>query len=81
MRLWLRAALAAAVLLPLSTLLASAPPGIELVGIGYVGGNLIDKSGLTGSICQAGNPANCVPKAVLGGFGSALAYTGMTTCS
>jgi hypothetical protein len=36
----------------------------------------LDKSGLNGNICQAGNPANCVPKALFGGFGSALTYTG-----
>src|SRR6185295_11042240 len=28
------------------------------------------------NICQAGAPANCVPKAVFGGFGSDLTYTG-----
>ncbi len=71
-----RWALAATLLLCASSLLASAPPGIELVGIGYISGDAIDKSGLAGSICQAGAPANCVPKSVLGGFGSALAYTG-----
>jgi hypothetical protein len=72
----LRVASIAALLLSVSTLLASAPPGIELVGIGYVGGSLLDKSGLTGNICQAGVSTNCVPKAVLGGFGSAMTYTG-----
>jgi hypothetical protein len=47
-----------------------------LIGKGLVSGAALDKSGLTGNICQAGNPANCVPQALLGGFGSALAYTG-----
>src|SRR6201988_1163745 len=51
-------------------------PGITLIGKGLVGGNLLDKSGLTGNICQAGTPANCVPKAILGGFGSDITYTG-----
>src|SRR5262245_32109205 len=54
------------------------PPlaGITLIGKGLVPGAALDKSGLTGNICQAGNPANCVPQALLGAFGSALAYTG-----
>ncbi|HEU0180182.1 MAG TPA: esterase-like activity of phytase family protein [Blastocatellia bacterium] len=52
------------------------PAGITLVGKGLVPGAALDKSGLTGNICQAGNPANCVPKALFGGFGSALTYTG-----
>ena len=51
-------------------------PGITLIGKGLVGGNLLDKSGLTGNICQAGAPANCVPRAILGGFGSDITYTG-----
>src|SRR5262245_50178092 len=59
-----------------STLGAAPPVGITLIGRGLVPGAALDKSGLTGNICQAGNPANCVPKALLGGFGSALTYTG-----
>jgi hypothetical protein len=54
----------------------AATPGITLVGKGTVDGSALDKSRLAGNICQAGNPANCVPKAILGGFGSDLAYTG-----
>ncbi len=73
---WLSAALAASLLVPFSTLLASAPAGIELVAIGRIPGDILDKSGLTGVICQAGKPANCVPKAVYGGLGSDLTYTG-----
>lgn len=42
---WLRAALAAIVLIPVWTLFAAAPPGIELVGTGYVAGDQLDKSG------------------------------------
>ena len=41
-----------------------------------VSGTALDTSGLTGNICQAGAPANCVPKAIFGGFGSDIAYTG-----
>ena len=43
-----------------SSLWAAPPPGIALVGKGLVPGNAPDKSGLTGNICQAGAPANCV---------------------
>ena len=72
----------AAVALTTSTLSLSAPnpqaltPGITLIGRGVVSGNALDTSGLTGNICQAGAPANCVPKAIFGGFGSDLTYTG-----
>src|SRR5262245_56582318 len=59
-----------------STFGAAPPVGITLIGKGLVSGSALDKSGLTGVICQAGNPANCVPKALFGGFGSALTYTG-----
>jgi len=65
-----------------ATLCFSAPtppvvtPGIALVGKGVVSGSALDTSGLTGNICQNGEPANCVPKAILGGFGSDLTYTG-----
>jgi hypothetical protein len=52
------------------------PQGITLVGKGAISGTALDKSGLTGNICQAGAPANCIPRALLGGLGSALAYTG-----
>ena len=51
-------------------------PGITLVGKGVVSGSALDTSGLTGNICQAGAPANCVPKSIFGGFGSDLTYTG-----
>jgi hypothetical protein len=73
---WLRVAVTAVLLLPLSAMFAAAPPGIELVAIGYMPGNVLDKSGLTGTICQAGNPANCVPEAIFGGLGSDMTYTG-----
>ena len=54
-----------------------APPnGITLIGKGLVSGSSLDKSGLTGKICQQGNPSNCVPAAIFGGFGSDLTNTG-----
>src|SRR5262245_65317011 len=69
-----RAALAALVLMTSSVF--AAPPGIELVGKGLISATVLYKSGLTGTICQAGVPTNCVPKAIFGGFGSDLTYTG-----
>jgi hypothetical protein len=69
--------MALAVLALFGSSLAVAPlPGISLIGKGLVSGTALDKSGLTGNICQAGSPGNCVPKAIFGGFGSALTYTG-----
>src|SRR5262245_1812509 len=59
-----------------STLGAVPPMGITLIGKGLVPGAALDKSSLTGNICQAGNTTNCVPQALFGGFGSALTYTG-----
>ena len=70
-----------ALILSLCVGAASAPPGIELVATRYIPGNVLDKSGLAGVICQAGNPGNCVPKAVFGGFGSALAWRSTITNS
>ena len=54
----------------------SLPAGITLIGKGVISGSALDKSGLTGNICQASAPANCVPKAIFGGFGSDISYTG-----
>lgn len=65
-----------AVLTLTASTLWAAPPGITLVGKGLIDGASLDKSGLTGVICQASDLSNCVPKAVFGGFGSDLAYTG-----
>jgi hypothetical protein len=56
--------------------LRAATPGITLIGKGLVSGAALDTSGLRGIICQDGNPANCISKSILGGFGSALTYTG-----
>ncbi len=70
-----RATIVAFVLVIVSV--AAAPPaGITLIGKGIISGSLLDKSGLTGTICQSGTPANCVPKAIFGGIGSDLTYTG-----
>jgi hypothetical protein len=66
----------AALALAAFTLPAAAPPGVTLIGKGFIPGTALDKSGLQGVICQAGNPANCVPKAIFGGLGSDLTYTG-----
>jgi len=51
-------------------------PGITLIGKGLVDASALDKSGLNGNICQQGAPTNCVSKAIFGGFGSDLTYTG-----
>jgi hypothetical protein len=72
---WFAAGLAL-VLVLFTSLLASAPPGIELVATGRIAADGLDKSRLSGLICQAGDPTNCIPKATFGGIGSALAYTG-----
>ncbi len=56
--------------------LQAATPGTTLIGKGFIDGTAMDKSGLTGNICQAGVPTNCVPKAIFGGLGSDLTYTG-----
>ena len=72
----------AVVTLAISTICLSAPnpkpltPGITLIGKGVVSGSALDNSGLAGNICQAGAHANCVPKAIFGGFGSDITYTG-----
>ncbi len=72
----------AVISLTTATLCFSAPnplaltPGITLIGKGVVSGSALDTSGLAGNICQASAPANCVPKAIFGGFGSDLTYTG-----
>ena len=74
---------AVAVLLFISSTLSFSPmtprptlAGITMIGQGFVSGAATDESGLTGVICQAGAPANCVSKAIFGGFGSDVTYTG-----
>jgi hypothetical protein len=74
MRTLSRAALLMLVLIP--SALWAQPPGVTLVGKGLIDGHALDLSGLTGNICQAGVPTNCIPKAIFGGFGSDVTYTG-----
>ena len=69
------------ILVAAAVILDADPPGITLIGAGLIDGKALDKSGLTGQICQAGVPTNCVPKAIFGGLGSDLAYTAMTVSS
>ena len=47
---------ALAVLTLTASSLWAAPPGITMVGKGPVPGNALDKSGLTGNICQTRSP-------------------------
>src|SRR3954462_15680346 len=57
--------------------LSASDRGVTLVGMGLVPGDALDLSGLAGQpICQRDNDAVCIDQATLGGFGSALAYTG-----
>src|SRR6266542_2155987 len=56
-------------------------PGVTLIGVGSISGSASDLSGLQGSpICaldiDRNVTGNCIDAATLGGFGSALAYTG-----
>ena len=71
-----RTAVVAVVSFAAGTLWGQADPGIKFIGRGAIPGNQADKSGLKGSICQLGNPANCIPSTTLGGLGSGIAYTG-----
>lgn len=67
------AALALASVVPIK----ASDSGVTLIGMGRVAGTDLDKSGFAGQqICQSEDPANCTDQATLGGFGSALAYTG-----
>jgi len=52
------------------------PPAVALIGKGIIPGTALDLSDLPGDICEAAAPNNCIPKATLGGLGSALTYTG-----
>ena len=54
-------------LVSMATLYGAAPAGIALVGTGSIPGSALDLSGLSGLICQAGSPGNCIPRATLGG--------------
>jgi Uncharacterized protein conserved in bacteria len=70
------AVLSLVILILNASTLWAATPGITLIGRGFVDGSALDESGLKGIICQADNPTNCVSKSLLGGFGSAIAFTG-----
>lgn len=59
-----------------SALWGAADPGVTFIGRGEIPGNSLDKSGLFGNICQKDVPTNCIHKAIFGGMGSALTYTG-----
>src|SRR5262245_6467340 len=55
----------------------AANPGVTLIGVGSVSGSALDDSGLDGErICSADSATNCIDQATLGGFGSAMTYTG-----
>jgi hypothetical protein len=71
-----RSTVLAVVCLTAGTLWAQPDPGIKFIGRGEIAGNLADKSGLKGNICQLGNAANCIPNTTLGGLGSGITYTG-----
>ena len=69
--------LAAALVLASVVSIKAADSGVTLIGMGLVAGTDLDKSGFAGQrICQFDDPANCIDQATLGGFGSAIAYTG-----
>ena len=78
------AALTASILIISSVFISAADPpdpGVTLIGVGEVSGSASDLSGLQGSsICaldaDRNVTSNCIDAATLGGFGSALAYTG-----
>lgn len=73
MLLPLRVALAAVFA---SSALWCADAGITLIGMGAIDGDRLDLSRLRGQICQKEDDSVCIPRATLGGFGSAIAYTG-----
>jgi hypothetical protein len=57
--------------------ISAADPGITLMGTGFVPGSASDLSGLEGSlICQRDDLNVCIDQATLGGFGSAISFTG-----
>ncbi|MEO8178455.1 MAG: hypothetical protein ABI895_06440 [Deltaproteobacteria bacterium] len=71
------ALIALATCVGVATPVAAADPGVALIGVGAVPGSALDRSGLEGeSICKADDSSVCVDQATLGGFGSAMTYTG-----
>src|SRR5262245_44398965 len=79
-RLWLGVAIATAVASSSILLFAAADPGVTLIGTAFVSGSASDLSALNGKICaldfDGHKTATCIPKATLGGFGSAITFTG-----
>src|SRR5262249_45833800 len=74
---WLAVITACVLLGPSDSRLIGADPGISLVGTGFVPGNATDLSGLAGRhTCQRDSASVCIDHGTLGGFGSAIAYTG-----
>lgn len=74
---WLAALSACVLVVPFIVSVNAANPGVALIGVGVVPGTALDKSGLAGqTICQSDDNSNCIDQAILGGFGSALTYTG-----
>ena len=52
-------------------------PGVTLIGIGFIPGDALDRSGLARiSICQRDDATVCIDQATLGGLGSGVTYTG-----
>ena len=57
--------------------LSAANPGVTLIGVGFIPGDALDRSGLAGEqICQIDDANVCIDQATLGGLGSAVSYTG-----
>jgi hypothetical protein len=74
---WLAAATAVILISPFVAQIRAVNPGVTLIGVGGVAGNALDLSGLAGQqICSIDNPTSCIDQATMGGFGSALTYTG-----
>ena len=74
---WLAPVSALVLIVPFVASLTAADPGVTLIGFGLVPGDSLDKSGLAGQqICRVDDPTDCIDRATLGGFGSALTYTG-----
>ena len=60
---------------------APAALGITMIGQGFVGGSELDKSGLTGVICQQGAPANVFRRRFLVALDRTLLTPDTTTYS
>jgi hypothetical protein len=73
-----RAGLVAGFLVAVAVMpLSAADKGVTLIGVGYVPATILDKSGLQNQpICMRDDQTVCIDHATLGGFGSALAFTG-----